>query len=88
LPEAADVNAVRAKGSGCERDAEEYNMCHPRRGVALIFNHHKFHRVPSRSGTATDCENLSIQLKNLGFDIRVHNDLTYMELSAVLRDSM
>jgi hypothetical protein len=88
LPEGADVIAGPAKGSGCDKDAEEYNMCHPTRGVALIFNHHKFDQMPSRSGTVRDCENLSIQLKNLGFDIRVHKDFTYAELSAVLRESM
>jgi hypothetical protein len=68
-------------------DAEEYNMCHPRRGIALIFNHQKFDRMPSRSGTAKDCDNLSVELKRLGFDIRVHNDLTYQKLAAVLTDS-
>jgi hypothetical protein len=88
LLDPVDINAAGAKGSGCDRDAEEYNMRHPRRGVALIFNHQKFDRMPSRTGTARDCQNLSIQLKNLGFDIRVHNDLTYMELSSVLRYSM
>jgi hypothetical protein len=87
LPDATDVNVMPAKGSGCDIDAEEYNMCHPRRGVALIFNHEKFDRMPSRSGTARDCDNLSIQLKNLGFDVRVHSNLTYTELSAVLRSS-
>lgn len=85
LPDATDLNSLPAKGSGCDRDAEEYNMCHPRRGVALIFNHQKFDGMPSRSGTVRDCENLSFQLRNLGFEIRVYNDLAYTELSAMLR---
>jgi hypothetical protein len=87
LRDAIDLGAAPARSPGCDRDAEEYNMCHPRRGVALIFNHQKFDRLPFRSGAIKDCENLSIQLKNLGFDVQVHKDLTYMELSAVLRDS-
>jgi hypothetical protein len=82
-PDFADGNAK----SPCDKDAEEYSMRHPRRGVALIFNHEKFDNMDPRSGSAKDCANLSTQLKNLGFETRCHQDLTFTELSAVLRES-
>jgi hypothetical protein len=68
-------------------DAEQYDMGHPRRGVALIFNHEKFERLPPRAGSARDRTNLCLQLESLGFETRVHEDLTYAELSAVLSKS-
>jgi hypothetical protein len=82
-PDAVDVCAI----SPCDRDAEEYNMRHPRRGVALIFNQQKFERMAPREGSAQDCKNLCVQLKSLGFETRVHEDPTYAELSAVLEES-
>lgn len=86
LPSATDSSPVPAKGSGCERDAEEYNMSHPRRGVALIFNHQFFDRLSARSGSSKDCYNLSDQLRLLGFEIQIHNDLSYSQLSGVLNE--
>jgi caspase-like apoptosis-related cysteine protease len=87
LPNATDAGPVPAKGSGCEKDAEEYNMCHPRRGIALIFNHDHFDWMAFRSGSSKDCKDLSLQLEVLGFEIEVHKDLTYSQLSKVLRES-
>ncbi|PSN50060.1 hypothetical protein C0J52_04212 [Blattella germanica] len=85
-----DANIVRsesviAPNPGCDKDAEEYYMGHPRRGVALIFNHQKFDRMNTRTGTAKDCVNLAVQLKELGFEVRSYDDLKYSELSDVLR---
>jgi caspase-like apoptosis-related cysteine protease len=87
VPSATDSSSVQARGSGCERNAEEYNMCHPRRGIALIFNHEFFDQMPPRSGTYKDSKNLSVQLQLLGFEIKVHNDLRYYQLSKVLMES-
>jgi len=55
-------------------------MSHPKRGVALIFNHQKFDRMASRSGSDKDCRDLSNQLSALGFEIRIREDLTLTEL--------
>jgi len=82
-----DAISLPAKGSGCEKDAEEYNMRHPRRGVALIFNHRYFNDMDPRSGSDKDCQNLEVELKSLGFEIQVHNDLSYTELSGVLMET-
>ena len=76
-----------APNPGCDKDAEEYNMRHPRRGVAIIFNHRKFDRMDSRSGSDKDCVNVSVQLKGLGFEVRPYDDLTYGELVQVLKAS-
>jgi len=65
-----------------ERHAQEYNMRHKHRGVALIFNHEHF-EVPtlkSRAGTNVDCENLERELKKLEFDVTVYKDLRLREL--------
>lgn len=59
-----------------ERHAIEYNMRHKNRGLALIFNHEHF-EVPtlkSRSGTNVDCEKLARVLKQLNFEVIVHQD--------------
>jgi hypothetical protein len=87
LPSVTDASPAPAKGSGCERDAEEYNMRHPRRGVALIFNHQFFDRLQARSGSSKDCDNLSDQLQSLGFEIQIYKDLSYTQLSGVLKES-
>ncbi|KAK2519890.1 Casp6 [Columba guinea] len=58
--------------------AEEYKMNHQRRGVALIFNHERFlwHlMLPDRRGTLADRNNLERRLTDLGFEVRVHDNL-------------
>ncbi|NWZ74450.1 CASP6 protein, partial [Acrocephalus arundinaceus] len=58
--------------------AVEYNMNHPRRGVALIFNHEHFYwqlMMPDRRGTMADRNNLKRSLTDLGFEVRVFDDL-------------
>ncbi|NXT04639.1 CASP6 protein, partial [Prunella fulvescens] len=58
--------------------AVEYKMNHQRRGVALIFNHeHFFWRLtlPDRRGTMADRNNLHRTLTNLGFEVRLFDDL-------------
>jgi len=87
LLSATDASPLRSKGSGCEKYAEEYNMCHPRRGVALIFNHNYFDDMAYRSGTDKDCKSLSVELESLGFEIEVYNDLSYTKLTGVLMET-
>ncbi|KAJ9575402.1 hypothetical protein L9F63_025647, partial [Diploptera punctata] len=86
VPDVTDETSdeILAPNPGCEKDAEEYNMRHSRRGIAIIFNHKKFSMMASRSGTDKDCVNLSVQLQNLGFEVRSYDDLTFGELSQVL----
>lgn len=62
-----------------ERDAVFYNMNHPKRGLALIFNHENFDvaGLKPRAGTAEDCQNLKKCLSELGFDVHIYKDLKY-----------
>ncbi|KAG5880452.1 hypothetical protein JTB14_028785 [Gonioctena quinquepunctata] len=62
--------------------ATHYKMDHPKRGLALIFNHEVFEcgGLKSRSGTNEDCKNLKECLVALGFDVQVFKDLNYSEV--------
>ncbi|XP_067010936.1 caspase isoform X2 [Anabrus simplex] len=64
--------------------AEEYNMAHSRRGVALIFNHANFRDLAPRNGTRKDCTSLVEALENLDFEVWEHHDFTYKELKKKL----
>lgn len=68
-----------------EMYCEEYNMRHPRRGIALVLNHVNFETEDVRDGSDKDCERLKGVLKNLGFEVRVHTDLAYDKVLSVLR---
>lgn len=65
-----------------DRYASEYNMNHPKRGLALIFNHEHFEipQLKARTGTNVDCENFASTLKCLDFDVRVYKDLKLREV--------
>ncbi|KAM7022102.1 caspase-6 [Passerculus sandwichensis] len=57
---------------------EKYKMDHQRRGVALIFNHKRFSwqlNMRDRRGTEVDRDNLNHTLTNLGFEVRVFDNL-------------
>nr|XP_033812019.1 caspase-6 isoform X1 [Geotrypetes seraphini] len=63
--------------------AEEYNMKHKRRGVALIFNHEWFHwclTMPERRGTNADKDNLIRRLRELGFEVSWFDNLRAEEV--------
>ena len=58
-------------------------MDHPRRGLAIIFNHENF--SPSvgmnrRVGTELDARNLRKYLGRLGFDVVVFQDLRVADM--------
>ncbi|NWR98030.1 CASP6 protein, partial [Motacilla alba] len=58
--------------------AEKYKMNHQRRGVALIFNHEHFYwqlKLYDRRGTMADRNNLNRTLTDLGFEVRLFDDL-------------
>ncbi|XP_032672503.1 caspase-1-like isoform X1 [Odontomachus brunneus] len=69
---------------GLDQDAEEYNMNHKRRGVALVLNHIHFENMNTRKGSEKDAENLRTSLSNLGFEIRIYTDPTIKTISTVL----
>ncbi|XP_023780492.1 caspase-6 [Cyanistes caeruleus] len=58
--------------------AVEYKMNHQRRGVALIFNHEHFFwclMLQDRRGTMADRNSLKRSLTDLGFEVRLFEDL-------------
>ncbi|ODN05844.1 Caspase-1 [Orchesella cincta] len=83
------VDSLPSKGNTAimpvERDSEVYNMRHPKRGKAVIFNHMKFENGQStRNGTETDEQKLKNCLLSLGFEVIVHRDLKRLEIMDVI----
>jgi len=69
------------------KDSDFYNMNHKYRGKAIIFNHYKFSpeiNLPTRSGTNVDRDNLRVVLRQLEFDVEIHNDLRAQDIDRVL----
>lgn len=66
---------------------DEYNMNHKRRGTCLIFSHKNFSScgLPERKGTEKDANDLKHCFKDLGFDVKLYEDLNVCELKAILR---
>ncbi|KAF4526488.1 hypothetical protein B566_EDAN013776 [Ephemera danica] len=84
--EAPRTPQVEIRSPVAHRDAEEYNMEHPRRGVALILNHMQFHHEEYRAGSDVDCTRLKSTLDGLGFKVRVHKDLKYDDVMKAFKD--
>ncbi|CAG9840279.1 unnamed protein product [Diabrotica balteata] len=69
--------------------SSHYNMEHPKRGLALIFNHEIFEcgNLKPRNGTNEDCKNLKECLIALGFDVHVFKDLNYRDIEQHIRET-
>lgn len=67
--------------------AEEYDMNHKRRGVALILNHVHFESMNTRLGSVKDSLDLKASLSRLGFDVRIYTDPTVKAITATLQSS-
>jgi len=73
-----------------EKDASHYNMGHRKRGKAYIFNHMNFDprmQLKPRNGTNCDRDNLRVCLRQLDFDVEVHNDLPFKDIERILEQS-
>lgn len=73
-----------------EKDAQHYNMGHRRRGRAFIFNHMHFDprmQLKQRNGTNCDRDNLRVCLRQLDFDVEVHNDLPFKDIDRILEQA-
>ena len=70
------------------RHATEYNMRHPNRGFALIFNHEFFDNqtLKARAGTNVDAENLAAVLRNLRFDVQIFKDYKLKEMHSKIEE--
>ncbi|KAL4618186.1 caspase-6-like [Arapaima gigas] len=78
---------LRRKGFVLERmdPAEEYEMNHKRRGLALIFNQELFEGQAPRRGTNVDRDKLKERLEDLNFEVRPNNNLTKEEVICELK---
>lgn len=72
-----------------ERDAEEYNMSHPRRGRAIIINNDTFENnfATPRTGSHVDVFNLEKAFSALGFEVTVYDNYTYQEIKRTIYES-
>ncbi|XP_037815275.1 uncharacterized protein LOC119605989 [Lucilia sericata] len=68
-------------------DEDVYNCDNPQAGIALIFNHKDVKGQKQRVGTEQDRDAVEHTLLNYGYDVRVFNDLTFAEISDVLKKS-
>jgi caspase-like apoptosis-related cysteine protease len=69
-----------------EKEAEEYNMNHNRRGKAVIFNHDVFEDLPSRPGSAVDVSVLTETYGALGFEVVVHENLKFTDIQNAISE--
>jgi len=81
------VDSQKAVKIDCDPFAEEYNMKHERRGVALILNHVHFDDMATRHGSVEDTWKLEASLHKLGFDVRIYTDPTIKTIATVLQSS-
>jgi caspase-like apoptosis-related cysteine protease len=69
-----------------EKDAEEYNMNHNRRGKAVIFNHYVFEDNCPRPGSAVDVSILTKTFKALGFEVILHQNLKFTAIQHAIAE--
>lgn len=68
-------------------DADTYNTNNKNLGIALIFNHKEVKGQSARLGTEKDRDSMAQTLKIYGFDVRVHDDLTFEKVVETLKSS-
>lgn len=81
-------NPLEAIPVTVQRYATHYNMNHPKRGYALIFNNKTFdsRRYSERTGTDVDAKNLEDTLAKLKFQVTRCNNLTAQDIKSKARE--
>lgn len=69
-----------------DRNSAYYKMSHKRRGMAIVFNHEYFdiQSLKRRNGTNVDRDNLKRTMKDLGFEVEVHDNLKSKDITKIL----
>ena len=78
----------RIRSTSQPREDYVYNMCHARRGMALIINNKNFlpqTEMGPRKGTDVDAENLERTFEGLGFTVRRCDDMTCAQMSMEMK---
>lgn len=67
-----------------------YKMDHPRRGLAIIFNHEHFYNpeLTIRNGTNQDAKSLKSAFQSLGFEVNVHKDAILSDIEYIIEKSI
>jgi len=84
------TGAAREPVLATSKDADMYYMNHRRRGKAFIFNHMNFDprlNLNTRKGTNEDRDNLRINLRQLDFEVEVHDDLPFKDIERILESA-
>nr|UBY00367.1 caspase 1 [Bactericera trigonica] len=68
------------------KDSAEYNMSHPRRGRAIVFNHDEFQmdNMTPRPGSGADVKNLEAAFDALGFQVSVYTNPEFRDITEIL----
>ena len=64
-----------------DREAREYDMSHPRRGRAVLFN-----QSMGRQGSEQDCRALEATLAGLGFEVTVYRDSSKQKVVRLMEE--
>jgi Caspase domain. len=68
-----------------DQNADRYNMHHPHRGHAVIFNHDKFdYDFKPRAGSEHDVTSLHATFDSLGFQVIIHNNLDIFKIKETI----
>ncbi|CAB0014705.1 unnamed protein product [Nesidiocoris tenuis] len=69
-----------------DRDSDEYNMRHRRRGVSVILNHDSFSTETTRKGSEIDVEALTKIYEILGFEVRTYHNRTVDQIITLIKE--
>ncbi|ESO89051.1 hypothetical protein LOTGIDRAFT_73381, partial [Lottia gigantea] len=62
-----------------------YDFNHEKRGCCVIINNDKFTDMYDRPGSSCDVKNMETEFRNLGFDVKIYNNLTASYIDKKLR---
>ena len=78
------TNSSLFQGINFQNGIPKYKMTHPRRGLAIVFNHKIFNKHAQRNGTNIDRESIKTTLTMLEFEVRIYDDKCASEISKIL----
>ena len=84
----AQVEPQLAQPVPLNKDYDEYDFSHGKRGRAVIINNEDFYRssmLGSRPGSSADAAALKEMFNKLGFDVKCYNNLTAFDIKLTLK---
>ncbi|XP_050392534.2 caspase-7 [Patella vulgata] len=77
--------STKYKLEDVSKTSDEYNFNFQKRGCCLIINNDTFTNMPPRPGSTSDVYNLKAEFLNLGFSVKIYNNLTGPNMDKKLR---